>query len=176
MLLLTMLRATRQLMIPLWGESIGLNTAEIGYITGAGAALDMCMFPVAGYVMDRWGRKPVAIACLAGLTLGLVMMPFTSHAIGLTIAAMVAGVGNGLGSGINMTLGADFSPAEHRGEFLGVWRLLSDTGSFGGPLLISGIIQVFLLTGAFAFAGVAGVAGIVVMRVWVRETLPGERG
>ena len=36
-----------------------------------------------------------------------------------------------------MTLGADFAPDVGRGEFLGVWRLISDIGQAGGPVVIS---------------------------------------
>ena len=56
----------------------------------------------------------------------------------LLIAALVIGFGNGIGSGMIMTLGADYSPAVGRAHFLGVWRLMSDLGSTGGPALLSG--------------------------------------
>jgi MFS family permease len=170
MLLLTMLRASRQLMIPLWGEFIGLDTAQIGYIMGAAAMVDMCMFPAAGYILDSWGRKPAAIACLFFLAAGLTLVPFTASSLGLIGAAMVVGLGNGLGSGINMTLGADFSPVKGRGEFLGVWRLIGDTGSFGGPILMGAIAQAFLLSSAFALAAVIGLMGIALIHFGVRET------
>ena len=47
------------------------------------------------------------------------------------------GFGNGIGSGMIMTLGADYSPAVGRAQFLGVWRLLADLGSTSGPALLS---------------------------------------
>jgi MFS family permease len=171
MLSLTMIRASRQLIIPLWGVHIGLNTSEIGLVMGAAAAVDMCMFPVAGYVMDTFGRKPVALSCLTFLVIGLCIVPFTTEAIPLALASMVVGFGNGLGSGINMTLGADFSPAENRGEFMGVWRLISDSGAFGGPILIGLAAQSIALSAAFAVAATTGVIGIIITLFFVQETL-----
>ena len=50
---------------------------------------------------------------------------------------MLAGIGNGLGSGIVLTLGADLAPADERSRFLGVWRLVGDCGVLAGPLLTS---------------------------------------
>ena len=44
-----------------------------------------------------------------------------------------------------MTLGADYSPAVGRAHFLGVWRLMSDLGSTGGPALLSGATALFSL-------------------------------
>jgi MFS family permease len=170
MLMLTVLRASRHLLIPLWGEHLGLDAQQIGFIVGAAAAVDMCMFPIAGYVMDYHGRKPVAVYCLAFLTLGMVTMPLTSGAITLGLAAMLAGLGNGLGSGINMTLGTDLSPDENRGEFLGVWRLIGDTGSLGGPLLLGGVIEALSLGAAFGAVGLAGILGILIVTTLVRET------
>ena len=84
---------------------------------------------------------------------------------------LITGIGNGFGAGINMTLGADFSPPVGRGEFLGVWRLISDTGQAGGPLVIS----VLTGLGSLGLAAVAssgiGFAGAALMFFLVPETL-----
>ena len=58
-------------------------------------------------------------------------------AVTLLIAALALGFGNGIGSGMIMTLGADYSPAVGRAHFLGVWRLMADLGSTTGPALLS---------------------------------------
>ena len=105
------------------------------------------------------------------LALGLSLVPFTNTPMTLGMAALVVGVGNGLGSGINMTMGADFSPPNQRGEFLGVWRLMGDTGSFGGPILMGAIAEMFVLSTAFLLAGIVGFAGIVIIQMTVKETL-----
>ncbi len=176
MFLLTVLRAARQLMIPLWGEYIGLDSAQIGFVMGTAAAIDMCMFPIAGYVMDTLGRKPAAMGCLFFLALGLTLIPFTNSSLTLALAAAVVGFGNGLGSGINMTLGADFSPEGKRAEFLGVWRLIGDAGSFGGPLLMGAIAELFVLSTAFSLAALIGGLGISIMYFAVREPLAKRSG
>ena len=53
----------------------------------------------------------------------------------------LAGIANGLSSGLVMTLGTDLAPADatRTGSFLGVWRLLSDLGVFIGPLLTGAV-------------------------------------
>ena len=66
----------------------------------------------------------------------------------LLLAGLLIGFGNGLGAGINMTLGSDFSPRGRRAEFLGAWRLSSDAGSVGGPLLIAAIASAASLAAA----------------------------
>ena len=168
---LTVLRAGRQLLIPLWGESLGLDASDIGLIMGSAAAIDMTMFPAAGYIMDNWGRRYSATACISILSLGLLLVPFTTGFTTLVLAAMFIGLGNGLGSGINMTLGADFAPPHQRGEFLGVWRLMGDSGSFAGPIFMGYIASSFALAAAFTVTASLGLVGILMMVFFVKETL-----
>jgi len=171
-LCLTMIRAGRQLLVPLWGEHIGLTANETGLIVGAAAAVDMLLFPIAGYVMDNYGRRYTALACLGGIALGLLAMPFTHHFYSFMFAVMIAGAGNGLGSGINMTLGADYAPEEIRGQFLGVWRLVSDTGSLAGPVVIGYVASLLGLFSAFPFIASIGLLGSAIVIFTVKETLP----
>ena len=167
----TLLRASRQLLIPLWGESIGLDTSEIGYIVGFSAAIDMSMFPIAGYLMDNKGRRYALMLCLGVLSVAIFLMPFSTNFVTLLGCGMLAGFGNGLGSGINMTMGADFAPASIRGEFLGVWRLMSDAGSFTGPLITGYIASSFMLAAAFPVSSAFGLLGIGIVMFGVKETM-----
>jgi len=61
-------------------------------------------------ISDRFGRKAVVIPCLALLSLGHILLPFTHAASTLFLCALLLGFGNSLGSGIVMTLGADRAP------------------------------------------------------------------
>ena len=70
-----------------------------------------------------------------------------------------------------MTLGADFAPPHERGEFLGVWRLMGDSGSFAGPLFMGYIANSFLLATALTVTASLGLIGIFMVTVFVKETL-----
>ncbi|MEX2278862.1 MAG: MFS transporter [Acidimicrobiia bacterium] len=157
-LALSVLRASRQVVLPLWAEHIGLDAATVGVIFGASAAIDMTLFYPAGSISDRFGRKVVAVPCMTLMSVGLLLIPFTATFWSLVAVAMLLGFGNGLGSGIVMTLGADFSPQQGRAEFLGVWRLVGDVGTAGGPLVASAIAA-FSLAAASVTVGVIGLAG-----------------
>ncbi len=168
---LQMLRQVRDVFLPLWGDSIGLGVAQIGLVYGASSLLDTSMFYPAGYVMDRFGRKWAGVPSLVTLSLGLLLLPATTGFFGYTLVAMVLGIGNGLAPGIVMTLGADFAPQARRGEFLGLWRFISDAGSAGGPLVVSAIAGVANLGLAATLTAVLGLAGAVLMWRRVPETL-----
>lgn len=169
------LRSSRQAVIPLWGEHIGLDAGQIGVIFGLTSAIDMTLFYPVGIVMDRVGRKWAGVPCLLVMSVGMLAIPLTGGFLGLLGAGLVTGFGNGLGSGINMTLGADFSPAAARGEFLGVWRLITDIGTAGGPLVIGGITAAASLGTASVATGGIGLAGAAVMLFLVPEPLRRDR-
>jgi MFS family permease len=172
---LSVLRSSRQTIIPLWGEHIGLSPAAVGGVYSASNTMDMLLFYPTGTVMDRRGRKWVAIPCLVTISAGLVLIPLATTT-GLFIAvAMLTGFGNGMGAGIVMTLGADFSPAQGRAEFLGVWRLLSDVGQLSGPLVLSAVTGVATLGLASVATGCIGLLGAAVMWRFVPETLKRAR-
>jgi len=111
------------------------------------------------------------VPSVAILALGLCLLPLTNELYGFLAVALLTGVGNGFGSGIVMTLGADFAPADRRGEFLGVWRFIGDTGNAGGPLAISFLVGIASLGGAALITAGFGLAGAVAMAVLVPETL-----
>ncbi|MGG5752095.1 MFS transporter [Zafaria sp. Z1313] len=148
-------RATRQAVIPLWAEQLGLDPATTALVYGLSGAVDMLVFYPAGKVMDVKGRVWVAVPCLAVMGVALTLLPFTAGTASLLLVAMLLGFGNGIGSGIVMTLGADHSPAAGRPQFLGLWRLLADIGVMAGPVVLS------VVTGlASLAAGVWAVAAL----------------
>lgn len=172
---LGVLRSTRQAVIPLWGDHLGLNPAEIGVIFGISAAIDMTLFYPVGIVMDRWGRKWTGVPCLLILAAGLMLVPATSSLSALLAVGLLIGLGNGLGSGIVMTLGADFSPPGGRGEFLGVWRFVSDAGTAVGPGLLGLIAGLATLGTASVATGGLGIVGAAVMAFLMNEPLHMKR-
>jgi MFS family permease len=164
-------RASKDAMIPLWGNHIGLTAGQIALIFGLTYAADMTLFYPVGVVMDRFGRKWAGVPCLVMVSVGLIVIPLTRDFVALLLAGLLIGFGNGLGAGINMTLGSDFSPPGRTAEFLGAWRLVTDVGAVGGPLLIAGITAAVSLAAASFFAAVVGVAGAGILGLLVPETL-----
>ncbi|GAB20302.1 putative major facilitator superfamily transporter [Gordonia effusa NBRC 100432] len=162
-LLLGIARSTRDAILPLWANHIGLSPATSSLLFGVGAAADvLCAYP-AGHLMDRFGRTSVAVPSIVVLAVGYLILPFTATVITFTVVAIVLGVGNGFGNGVIMTIGADVAPPTGRAEFLAVWRLTHDAGFLAGPLSISLAAALFpLATAVFTVAGISGIgAGVL---------------
>jgi MFS family permease len=173
---LQMLRIGRQTLIPLWGERVALDVAAIGLIFGLSRAIELVLVYPAGMLMDRLGRKWAAVPCLLLQSVGLALIPLTGGFSGLLLVSLLAGIGNGLGSGIVLTLGADLSPRASTGEFLGIWHLMGDFGAMSGPLLIGVIAQGLGLQMAPFLIAAFGIAGAWLMIFKVTETLSKKRG
>jgi MFS family permease len=167
---LQILRTARHLLIPLWGDAIGLSVAEIGLVLGLSSGLDMLLFYPAGQLMDRRGRRATGVPSLALLSLGLALLPLSSSFGSLLAVGLLLGLGNGLSSGFVMTLGADLSPAEGRSRFLGLWRLLGDAGSAAGPMIVGAVAAAASLPGAAAATAITGAAGALLLLFFVGET------
>ena len=104
------------------------------------------------------------------------LLPLTTDRITLLLAALLIGFGNGIGSGIVMTLGADFSPPVGRPQFLGIWRLLSDLGTMGGPGLLAVVTALVSLSAGIAATALLGLLGAAVLWRWVPPGRPNYAG
>lgn len=164
-LLLSALRSSRQVVIPLWADHLGMDATQASLIYGISGAVDMLVFYPAGKLMDRRGRQWVAIPSTAIMGTALLLIPLTGGFTGLLLAGILIGFGNGVSSGLVMTLGADFSPDRGRGQFLGLWRFMADAGSTGGPLLLSGVTALATLGAGVSATGVLGFAAAAVFAV-----------
>jgi MFS family permease len=168
------LRTSRQAILPLWGDHLGLGASQISLIFGLSSGIEMAIFYPVGMLMDRKGRKWAAVPCLVLLSVGMALIPLTSTFAGLLAVGLFLGVANGLGAGINMTLGSDFSPQLGRSQFFGIWRLISDIGTAGGPLLVAVVTSIASLGAAAVAVGALGLVGAAVMWRAVPETLQAD--
>ncbi|MEV4603281.1 MFS transporter [Amycolatopsis sp. NPDC049253] len=169
-LLLSGIRQTRQTVVPLWAAHLGLSPTVSSVIYGFAGAIDALVFYPAGKVMDRRGRRWVAVPCTIVLGASFVLMPLTHGPVLLALVAMVMGLGNGLGSGIVMTLGADVSPTVGRPTHIGIWNELADIGSGLGPLLLAGVTALAGLGLGIVASGLVGFAAAGALWAWIPRT------
>lgn len=165
-------RAARQTVLPLWAEHLGLSPASTSIVFGIANAVDMALFYPAGKVMDQLGRIAVALPSMTILGLSMMALPLTHAPWTLTAVAMIMSFGNGIGSGIMMTLGADAAPAEGRIRFLGIWRVLSDSGNAAGPVVVSVVAGISSLAIGVATIGSFGLLAAGGLAAWVPRYSP----
>lgn len=166
-----LMRAARTVLIPLSGAAIGLDASTIGFVVAVSAAVDVALFYPAGLVMDRYGRRATAVPSSVLFALVLAAVALADDYPTLLVVAIGAGLANGLSTGIVMTLGTDLAPPLRRGEFLGLWRLLTDLGSAAGPMVVSSVVLVAPLAAAALSVAALGACGSFVVYRYAAETL-----
>ena len=166
-------RALRPVLLPLWALSVGVAPEVVSLLFALTVAVELLLFYPAGSVMDRWGRVWIAVPCAALMGAAMLLFAVVPTPAGLVSAAVLLGVGSGLGSGIIKTLGADAAPDAGRGAFLGLWVLVTDVGAGGGPVLAAGLSAAFSLTVATAALGVVTMGGAAWLALLLRR--PAER-
>ncbi|NYF17254.1 MFS family permease [Microbacterium sp. AK009] len=173
---LSAVRSARQVVLPLWGVSIGLDAQTIALVVGVSGAIDFALFYASGQVMDRFGRLWAALPAMILMGAGFLALAFThdvaSADMWFAMFGAVLGVGNGLSSGILLTLGADAAPPDDPAPFLGSWRTLTDAGGALAPLAVSAIAAVASLSVAAAVIGVVGFVGAGAFARWVPRFVP----
>ena len=115
-----------------------------------------------GQIMDRYGRKRQIVPAATMLGIGISLMAITA-ALSWPLPAFIVAfiwinIGVSMMAGTMQTIGADIAPAEARGKFFGVNRLIAEGGSLTNPASF-GVITAFV-SGAPGFAAAFGVMAI----------------
>ncbi len=169
-LLIMAAREGRYVVVPLIGDDLGLSPSAIGALIAVGTAVDFFFFPLAGYVMDRFGRLYAMVPSFTLMAVGLVLLGLAETTSGVIVASVVMGAGNGLSAGTMLTLGTDLAPTDAQGPFLAGFNLLGNGGVFLGPALVGWVASAAGLdVSAFALAGLL-VLGVVWVVLVVGET------
>jgi MFS family permease len=170
------MRASRQVILPLWAVSIGIADTQTAIIIGVAGAIDFALFYASGWIMDRFGRLWSAVPSMIGLGAGHLVLAFTHDlpdaAIWFIAAAMFMSLANGIGSGILMTLGADLADQNNPAPFLGAWRFTGDAGNAAAPIALSALTAAVSIAFASGVLGVVGLIGAAILLRYVPRYAP----
>ncbi|EHR50171.1 arabinose efflux permease family protein [Saccharomonospora marina XMU15] len=172
------MRHTRRILVPLVGTSVGLDDVTVAVVMGLASGVDFSLFYLGGVVADRWGRLPVALSALVGFGL--------SH-LGLALATqlpagqwwylastMVMAMANGWSGGVVATVGSDLADPRSPAPFLSSWRLTTELGSAVAPLAVAALAGAISLPAACAMLAILAGAGAAALPSSFRRHLPGE--
>ncbi len=163
-------RTGRQVVVPLIGHQLGMSATVVGALVAIGAAADLALFPVAGYVMDAFGRLWAIVPSFMLLAVGLFMLAAADTTSAVVVASVVMGIGNGLSSGTLLTVASDLAPLQTPGPFLAAMAVMQDSGKIAGPLLVGWFADAAGLQASAAVLGVAMVTAIAWIVGAVGET------
>ena len=150
-------------LFPLYStRTIGLSTADVGQLLSlAGIAGVLISFPN-GMLADRFGRKVSLVPGLLLLAVASVYLAGATGYIGLLVAVLIYGLGDGMSLSTSEVTAMDLAPERGRGTFLGIWSVFRNVGGIAAPILVGTTAQNFGLTTSFvAIGGLAVVSAVI---------------
>jgi len=148
-----------------------LGPAEIGYLATGAAVIAWPIGFIAGWILDRFGRKRTMVPGFTGVSISMALLSASAYwdysyswYVGLFFLAVAT---QSLTGGSVQTVGADVAPKEARGFFLGMWRFTGQGGQAIGPIIFAILASQVNYSTAFLFtAGCAAcVAALLIFRV-----------
>lgn len=143
------------------------HNASVGFVVGAMAAGLLCFRPLIGWLIDRWGRKPVL---WLGLGIMLAIAPlylWSPTPLWLMVVRVLHGISQAAFATASQTMLVDLVPPQHRTALLGYLAMSNTIGFSIGPLL-----GAFVLAQAGFSAVVALMAGLTVLGMILILPLP----
>lgn len=143
--------------VPLYAQSIGANTVQVGFINSAFLVVAGILSLPLGILSDRFGRKRFAAAGLIMLSATSFMLYFSNTPGQLMLIYLFFGMGLAAFGPTMMSLVADFSPPTHLGRSYGWYTTALYTSMSLGPAVggfvaqQKGFLQVFLISGLVIF-------------------------
>src|SRR5438445_8804702 len=134
---------------PPYAQGIGLNDAQISLVLGAQLATTMVAKPLAGWLSDRVGRKPMILAGLFRCALMLPAVPMLTSIWLLFLVSALFGLGVAIVTPSTTALVADLVKAGRMGSAMGVFGTIWDCGEAAGPILAGALIASLSYTPAF---------------------------
>jgi MFS family permease len=151
-----------------------LGPAQIGYLATGAALLSWPIGFIAGWMMDRYGRKRTMVPGFVGVAFSmtaLAVSAFAQLSLGWYVVLFFIGVGlQALTGGSVQTVGADVAPAQARGTFLGLWRFTGQGGASLSPIIFALLADQVNYGSSFLFTAASAAAVAFLLIRYVPET------
>lgn len=174
--LVSTLRATRQILVPLIGTAIGMEAVTVALIVGVSTLVEVLVFYLGGVVIDTLGRIWLVVPVLVTFGVCHIILgsaqSLPASEVWFVTAAMITGLANGLSGGVLATMGADLADPRSPAVFLGAWRLVTEAGPAVVPLAVAALTAAVSLGAASASMGLVGLVGAVLFPRYLHRYLP----
>ncbi|GAB4241699.1 MAG: MFS transporter [Elainellaceae cyanobacterium] len=132
--------AAKFALIPLVGfERFSMNSDTIGLALTAATLVNFLALPIAGTMMDRYGRKIAIIPAQIACAIALVFFAWATVPIFFWLAMILLGVSMGISSPAAAAYAADVAPQGKFGPAMGLLRAISDLGFMVGPIIVGAV-------------------------------------
>lgn len=161
-------------LLPFYAIHFGASPFTVAALAAVFSVAQFLSAPLVGGLSDRWGRKPVFLACTLLTAIGYVWLALADSLLAVFLARIVAGVGSGK-IGIAQAIIADATPPERRARGMGMIGAAFGIGMILGPMLGGLLVGPDPLSPNYRYPALAAAAAsclaLLLAALTVRETL-----
>jgi MFS family permease len=171
----------------LWGGTMLLYVAYaynsgpqlLGILSTAAGIVGIPITFSAGYLMDRFGRRTTMVPGFALVGGGLTFLALSAYwqwsLSAFVVAFLWIAVAQSVTSGSMQVLGADLAPANARGRFFGMWRLVGEIGHILSPAIFALLAEKIAFSASFSFLALCAFLAAALIGLQLRDTIGRER-
>lgn len=119
----------------------GMGPGQLGLLNTAAILLGLPVPFVTGYLMDRFGRRAVIAPGFGVYAAALIIMSSTAlfplPTTVFLVSYILVQASFGATGGTMQVLGTDLSPAENKGRFFAIWRMLAQLAAAIAPAVFA---------------------------------------
>jgi len=162
-----------QFYLPIYGHDIGLSASVIGVVLAVFSGAAFFVRLILPKLFSLWSQERILAWAFFIGTASLMLLPFFSSALSLSLVSFFFGLGMGCGQPITMMLTFSNSSLNRSGEVLGLRITANHLARMVGPVVFGavgaafGIFAVFWLNAAMLASG-----GVLTRAGAVRGTRP----
>lgn len=146
---------------------LGGSPAQVGLIGSLLTVTAIVARPLAGYALDRWGRRWILLAFLVMFSLASFSYNLAQSLLALAAIRVLHGIPFGAVTTAASTVASDLVPAARRGEGMGLFGLAGTLAMAVGPALALSVMGGGQFTRLFLVAGLISLCALVIAW-WVR--------
>lgn len=156
--------------LPFYAEELGASPLQLGLLMAVYSFMQFLFAPMWGRISDRFGRKPVILIGIFGLSLSFFLMAFSTHVWMLFIARIVGGFLSAANMPTVMAYVADITTEDDRSKGMGIIGAATGLGFIFGPA-IGGVFADISLQAPFYIAGAVSFFTMILVALVLKESL-----
>jgi MFS family permease len=154
-----------------------LGPTQIGYLATSAAVLSWPISFIAGWMLDRFGRKSTMVPGFTGVaisTVALALSAFFHLSLAWYVSLFLVSVAlQAMTGGSVQTIGTDVAPPQARGTFLGLWRFTGQGGASLSPIVFAVLADQVNYGSSFLFTAASAAMVAFLLIRYVPETRTG---
>ena len=157
---------------PLFAASFGVSVFLVALIFSTNAVARLISGVIAGFLMDRWGRRPLLIAGVALRFMTTLAEYYATSYLEFLIWEFIGGLGISVWTTGSSVLIADVTDKANRGRAVAVRTMSVRMGNIAGPFLGALLTASFGLRSIFLFNAATKLMVLGIVFYLIKETRP----